>query len=57
MNSTPTEIAIIQKKIRVLEIEYEAIKKEEGINFKKRVKEITKELKNLKSSEKTLLEK
>jgi ATP-dependent Clp protease ATP-binding subunit ClpB len=57
MNSTPSEIAFIQKRIRVLEIEYEAIKKDEGINFKKRVKEIQKELKELKTKEKNLLEK
>jgi len=57
MNSTPVEIAVIQKKIRILEIEHEAIKKEESLTFKKRVKEIAKELKNLKSAEKTLLEK
>ncbi len=57
MNSTPTEIASIQKKIRVLEIEYEAIKKEEGISFENRVKEITKLLKTLKHDEKNLLEK
>lgn len=57
MNSTPSEIAFIQKRIRVLEIEYEAIKKEEGDSFKKRVKEIKKELKHLKSEEKKLLDK
>ncbi len=57
MNSTPSEIAFIQKRIRVLEIEFEAIKKEEGVNFKKRVKEIQKELKDLKLKEKDLMEK
>jgi len=57
MNSTPVEIALIQKKIRTLEIEFEAIKKETGNNFKNRVKEIQKELKELKNEEKTLSEK
>jgi ATP-dependent Clp protease ATP-binding subunit ClpB len=57
MNSTPSEIAFIQKRIRVLEIEYEAIKKEEGESFKKRVKEIKHELKHLKEEEKKLIDK
>ena len=57
MNSTPAEIANIQKRIRVLEIEFEAIKKEEGVIFKKRIKEIQKELKFLKLDEKDLMEK
>ncbi len=57
MNSTPSEIAVIQKRIRTLEIEFEAIKKETGIGFKNRVKEIQKELKDLKEKEKVLSEK
>ncbi len=57
INSTPLEIAQAQKRIRELEIENEAIKKETKESSKNRVNEIKKELKTLKATEEELLEK
>ncbi len=57
INSTPLEIAQIQKKIKELEIEFEAIKKDTKESSQKRIKDIKKELKTLKTSEEQLLEK
>lgn len=57
INSTPLEIAQAQKRIRELEIEHEAIKKETKDSAKNRIKDIKKELKTLKDKEQELLEK
>ncbi len=55
MNSVPPAIAKTQKEIRSLEIEKEALKKEEDKESKKRLTIVDSELKKLKKEEKELL--
>ncbi|MDD4122943.1 MAG: ATP-dependent Clp protease ATP-binding subunit [Candidatus Pacebacteria bacterium] len=54
INSTPSEIAEIQKQIKTLEIEREALKKEENKKSKQRLVEIDKDLQEYKKQEKNL---
>ena len=56
INSVPPAIAKTQKEIRSLEIEKEALKKEEDKESKARLSFIEKELKKLKKEEKELLD-
>jgi len=56
MDSVPTSLDILTRKIMRLEIEAEAIKKEKDELSKKRKEEINEELKNLKQEQKVLQE-
>lgn len=54
MNSVPTELDVLERKIMTLEVEKEALKKEKDDISKKRVKDIEDELSTLKDKEKDL---
>jgi ATP-dependent Clp protease ATP-binding subunit ClpB len=56
MNSVPPTIANIQKEIRTLEIEKEALKKEEDKESQKRLSVVNKKLETLKKEEEKLLQ-
>ncbi len=56
MNSVPPTIANIQKEIRTLEIEKEALKKEEDKESQKRLSVVNKKLETLKKEEDKLLQ-
>ena len=54
MNSVPTELDVLERKIMTLEVEKEALKKEKDDISKNRVNEIDNELSTLKDKEKNL---
>ncbi len=54
MNSVPTELDVLERKIMTLEVEKEALKREKDDISKKRVKDIEDELSTLKDKEKDL---
>ena len=57
MNSVPTELDILERKIMTLEVEKEALKKEKDDISKNRIIAISKELDSLKDKEKILKDK